>query len=286
MLCVGTDRWLKARALDRLRSRWISPGFEETNFVRFDSSADPRTILEALETVPFGSSCRLVVVEDLEEISAESAPWLTAHLEREIGTACVVVCGEKVAAGFPPAPTGGGRLERISCQPLKGSELEEWVKVRGCEAGKRLEPAAVQRLIQRLGGNLQALDQAVESLSLLAGEATTITEPDVRKLIPASVRESAFDILDSAAAGRPAEAIRTLQKAVGQGELTMDQFFGAVGWYYRNAWKNRRLARKEVTEALDDLLKSDVHLKQGHPDPELLASRLLLKLSGQPGLLS
>ena len=285
VLCVGPDRWLKIQALERLRSRLLSPGFEETDFAQFsEPSADPRTVLEALETAPFGSSCRLVVIDGLEEISADSVPWLAAHLDRAVGTGCAVVCGEKIAAGFPPARSGGGRLERISCQPLKGRELEEWMQVRAGKSGKTLEPAAVQRLLQRLGSNLQALDQAVESLSLLAGEAERITDPEVRKLIPASVRESAFDILDSAAAGRPSEAIRALQQAVGQGELTMDQFFGAVGWYYRNAWKNRRLARKGVTEALDDLLKSDVRLKQGHPDPELLASRLLLKLSGQPGL--
>lgn len=283
VLCVGPDRWLRARAVERLRARCISPGFEETDFVRFpEPPAETEPILAALQTAPFGSPCRLVVVDGLDEISAESVPWLVAHLERERTAGCVVLCGDSAAAGFP----NSRRVERVACQPLKGRELEKWIETRAREVGKVLDRPAVLRLIQQLGGNLQALDQAVESLALLTGTVPEITEQDVRRIVPSSVRESAFDILESAAAGRPAEAIRALQQAVGQGALTMDQFFGALGWYYRTAWKNRRLTKREVAEALDDLLKSDVRLKQGHPDPELLAGRLLMKLSGQPGLSS
>lgn len=286
VLCIGPDRWLRARAVERLRERCISPGFEETDFVRFpDPPAESEPILEALQTAPFGSACRVVVVDGLEEISAESVPWLPAHLERSAPVGCAVLCGDSAAAGFPEnGRAGAGRVERVACQPLKGKPLEEWIETRVREKGKTMEQPARIRLIQRLGENLQALDQAVESLTLLAGTAPIMTERDVRQLIPPSVRESAFDILDSASAGRPAEAIRALQRAVRQGDLTMDQFFGALGWYYRNAWKTRRRAKGEIVEALDDLLKSDVQLKQGHPDPELLAGRLLLKLSGQPRL--
>lgn len=287
VLCVGPDRWLRAQTLERLRARCLSPGFEETDFVRFpDPPTESSVILEALGTAPFGSTCRLVVVDGLDEISAESVPWLSAHLERSGETGCAVLCGDKAAPGFPAVRGTGGRVERVSCQPLRGRELEEWIRARARELGKTVEPAAGQRLIHCMGGNLQALDRAIESLALFVAEAPKITEQQVRLLIPPSVRESAFDILDSAAAGRPAEAIRALQQAVGQGELTLDQFFGALGWYYRMAWKNRRMPKRKVAEALEDLLKSDVRLKQGDPDPELLASRLLLNLSGQPGLSS
>lgn len=282
VLCVGPDRWLRARAIERLRARWVAPGFEETDFVRFsDASAEIKPILEALQTAPFGSSCRVVVVDGLEEINSETAPWLSPHLERSRSSSCAVVCGESLAAGFLSSAGRGTAIERVACQLLKGRELEEWILTRAREAGKALERPALMKLIQRLGENLQALDQAVENLTLFVGEAPKITEEDVRKIIPPSVRESAFDILESASAGRPADAIRALQQAVRQGELTMDQFFGALGWYYRNAWKNRRGTKERIGEALEDLLKSDVRLKQGHPDPELLAGRLLLKLSGQ-----
>ncbi|MBI3312038.1 MAG: DNA polymerase III subunit delta [Candidatus Omnitrophica bacterium] len=286
VLCVGPDRWLRARAVERTRARCISPGFEETDFVRFsEPPAETERILEVLQTAPFGSACRVVVVDGLDEIGPESVPWLPAYLERAEAAGCAVLCGESVASGFPAVRPAAGRLERISCQPLKGTELEAWIQARAQESGKKLERAALLRLIERLGGNLQALDRALENLILMVG-AAAISEPDVRRIVPPSIRESAFGILDCAAAGRPAEAIRALRESVEQGELTMDQFFGALGWYYRNAWKTRRRTKKEIGEALEDLLKSDVRLKQGHPDPELLADRLLLKLSGQPGLLS
>ena len=266
--------------MEDLKRRWVAAGFGEMDFVRFDEPPEgSQVIVEALRTAPFGSPRRLVVVDGFDELTEESAPWLVRYLEQPAETACLVLCADR--ADFKRS----SRVHVIACRSLKGRELEEWIAARAKAAGKDLDATAAGRLIDRLGENLQALDLAVESLALLAGSAPRITAADVQALISPSVRETAFDILEHAVAGRPAQALKVLRRAVAESQFTLDQFFGAVSWYYRTAWKERRFPRERVKRSFEDLLRSDVQLKQGHPDPEGLADQLLLKLSGQPGLL-
>ena len=289
VLCVGPERWLRARALVEIRRQCVAEGFEETDFIRYsEPPEEPEAILSALRTSPFGSPRRLVVVDGIEELTLESAPWLSAYLKQPNPAACAFVCADRAAPGFF-SPEQKHLLEMVDCRSLKGKPLEDWVTNQARESGKAIDLAAAVLLIRRVGENLQALSLCVESLVLLAGSSPRIGEAQVRAMIPPSVQETAFDILDAASAGRRAAAMESLHQAMAIGRLTLDQFFGAVGWYYRNAWKNRRIAPRQLEESLEQLLKADVQSKQGHPDPELLADQLLLnlmKLPGQPGLLS
>ena len=175
-------------------------------------------------------------------------------------------------------------------------------------AGAGIEPEAVALLIRRVGNKLQSLAQAVESVSLLAGPPGRVTKAHVEALIVPSVRETAFELLDNVAAGRLDLGLTQMKAAIQQGQLTVEQLMGALGWYYRFVWKSRqgeggslrqaqgrlswispgrqaalkRLSRWPVANlqtAMEDLLEAEVALKLGHPAPELLADHLLLKLS-------
>ena len=288
---MGSERWLRARAVEKIRHDCVAAGFEETDFVRYgEPPEEPETVLSALRTLPFGSPRRLVVVDGFEELTDQTLPWLSSYIDQPCPTACALICADRMAPAFLTSEqVQGRRVEQVDCRPLKGRSLEDWVAARAQEAGKPIDRPALTLLIQRTGENLQALAMSVETLSLLAGSSGRIEEAHVRAIIPPSVRETAFDILEAASTGRRAVAMESLHQAMAMGRLTLDQFFGAVGWYYRSAWKSRRIARERMQQSLEELLQADVRFKQGHPNPELLADQLLLnlvKLPGQPGFLS
>ncbi len=302
LLCVGPEKWLQAQAIERLKSQCLSPGFEEMDFIRFDEpTAAPHVILEAVKTSPFGSPYRLVVVDGIEEMDADSMPWLPLCLDQPNPRVRLVVCAgrldEKTQGLLRKKPEA---VQILWCQPLKGKELRDWIVREGKLAGKVIEPEAAALLIGRCGAELHALAMAIESLSLLVGTVEKITVADVESLIAPSMRETAFDILDEAAAGRPAKAIEALRQALLQGHLTVEQLMGALGWYYRMVWKaqsgvgggswgspNRPAALARLTRwpqpklqaALEEILQADAALKLSHPTPELMADQLLLKLS-------
>ena len=163
-----------------------------------------------------------------------------------------------------------------------------------------IDARAASELVRRTGAGLQALDQALESLALMSGASPGVSEADVRALVPPSLQQTAFEILDAAVAGQTDRAALALREAMAQGRLNMDQLMGAIGWYLRMGWKAARGAgvqgawmapeRKEALSRLqrwpasrfqvllEDLLRADTRIKQGHPSPEWLADQLLLKL--------
>lgn len=281
VLCVGTERWLRQQAVEELKADCLAAGFEEADFIRFsDPKTEPRAILEAARTAPFGSPCRLVLVDGLEDLTPESVPWLGDYLAQPNLKCRVVLCADR--SKLPRSE----KARVISCLPLEGQALEEWVARRCARKGKPIEKTAASELVRRMGSGLQGLDLALDSLVLMAGGAA-VTRPDVEALVAPSIRQTAFEILDAAASGRTEEAARALREAMALNRLGMDQFLGAVGWYLRMGWKASRgggfsrLQRWQAArfqETLEELLRSDVRIKQGHPSPEWLADRLLLKL--------
>ncbi len=275
-LCVGPERWLRARAVEEIKALCVSPGFEEADFTRFsEPPEDSQPLLEQLRTAPFGSPFRLIVVDGFARLDPESAPWLQGALERPADRARLVLCADE-CEGIPRSE----RVRAVACAPLKGRALEEWLRERAREAGLAggLDPRAAELLVTRVGTELQSLSVALEELALLAGASGRVTEQEVRALVPPSLRETCFEILDAAAAGRVGQAQSGLRGALAQGRVGMDQFLGALGWYYRMGWKNRRWPRARVRAALEEVVRADLIIKQGHPAPEWLADQLLLKL--------
>lgn len=273
---MGPERWLRARAVAELKRLCVTPGFEEADFIRFsEPPEDPRLLLEQLRTAPFGSPSRLVVVDGFGKLEPDSAPWLAGVLESPPARARLALCADE-CEGIPRSE----RVQVTACAPLKGAALEEWLRERAKEAGLAggLEPRAAALLVARAGTGLQALALAVEDLALLAGPGAQVTEREVRALVPPSLRETCFEILDAAAAGRVGQAQQALREALAQGRIGMDQFLGALGWYYRMGWKSRRWPRVRLQTALEEVLRADVRIKMGYPAPDLLADQLLLKL--------
>ena len=302
LLLVGPERWLRNKEIVRLKERCIAPGFEELDLVTFEEPlSHPRVVLEALETLPFGSGYRLVIVSGLRDVKQETLSWLTGYLAHPSKKSCLVLCAENLEKGTSPATLSRRYrgLHHLWCLPLKGKELKSWLLRRAAEEGLSIESDAADLLLLRVGSELESLNLALEGLVLLAGDSG-ITQAHVEALIFPSARETAFDILDRAAGGSPEEAIGLLRQGLVQGKLTLEHhFLGALGWYYRYAWRvrenpsaggwatpsrihaMRRLSRwptGKLQTALEEVLEAEVQVKTGHPSPELLADQLLLKL--------
>ena len=294
---------MKAQCIQQLKTRCIAPGFEEMDLVVFSEPPDEeRQILEAALTAPFGSSCRLVVVDGLETIDEKTLPWLPGYLKSPHPKTCLVLCAQRLERGIEARflHKKDHSVQLLSCQSLKGAQLKDWIVTQAQQLGKKIEPDAAVLLSARAGSNLQLLILTLESLTLLVGESPRITRSDVEALVTPAVGETAFDILDTAASGRPESALAQLRRALAQGTLTVEQLMGALGWYYRMAWKARwrgietwsptrrgvlerlnRWPEGKLRRAFDDVLEADVSLKLSHPAPELLADQLLLALAGR-----
>ena len=105
----------------------------------------------------------------------------------------------------------------VLAQPVRAHELEGWLESRMRQRGVRAERAAVQRLAERVQGNLLAAAQEVDKLALLAGEGT-LDAARMEALVADAARFDVFRLVDVALAGQAAQATRMLAGLRAEGE--------------------------------------------------------------------
>jgi len=305
VFCIGPERLSQKKVIDRAKAKLLHPDFEFVDGVRLSPPLDDNApILESLQTQPFGSPYRLVIVEGLKEVGEKTLPWLLAYLEHPNEKGMLLVCADRFERGFEKKLSKFARRVRIErTVRLRGQALKEWIVREASAKGKQLDSDALEQLMRRAGEDLGLLQKAIDAVDLLVGSRSNVTAEEINAIVAPSVQETAFDILDSAGSGDQKRAVEILRQSLAQNRIGIDMFFGAAGWYYRMAYKEscapaspaaagyrsaaraaalRRLTKwspQQFEGAVQELLDLDVSMKQGHPDPELLAHQLLLRLS-------
>jgi DNA polymerase-3 subunit delta len=165
---------------------------------------------------------RLVVLEGLEGAAggySDEVVAVAAELTEQPDDDLVLVGrhaggngGKAVLAALEAVP---GAV-RVSCAPVPGDrERAELVVARLRAAGRRADPAAVEALVEALGGDLAELMAVAGQLA-----ETVVTGPvgvdDVRALVGGRREARGFDIADAAVAGRAGEALSLLRHALSQ----------------------------------------------------------------------
>lgn len=100
---------------------------------------------------------------------------------------------------------------------IKPHELGDWIERRLRGKGLRAEPAAVQRLSERVEGNLLAAAQEIDKLALLAeGQALDVAKMET--LVADAARYDVFRLVEAAFSGQPQAVVRMLAGLRGEGE--------------------------------------------------------------------
>lgn len=101
--------------------------------------------------------------------------------------------------------------------PVKPHELPDWIDRRLRARGLQADRAAVQRLAERVEGNLLAAAQEIDKLALLAdGQPLDVERMDA--LVADSARFDVFRLVDAALNGNGAQVARVLRGLRAEGE--------------------------------------------------------------------
>ena len=100
---------------------------------------------------------------------------------------------------------------------LKPHEMPEWVERRLRARGLRADRDAVERLVERVEGNLLAAAQEIDKLALLSdGESIDLAR--MESYVADAARFDIFRLLDATLNGQPAQALRMLHGLRAEGE--------------------------------------------------------------------
>ena len=216
VLVGGPEDYLASRAMDRLRQlvRAAAPDVEVT---RMSAAAyEPGALAMNVSPSLFGEQ-KLIEVEALESMNdAFLADALKYLAQPEPDAVMVMRHGGGVRGKKLLDAIKAGGWPVVDCQPLKkDAEKIAFVMTEFKAASRRIEPDAVQALINAVGASLAELAAAC---SQLIADATTAVDADmVDRYYGGRVEASGFKVADAAMAGNAPLALSTLRHALDTG---------------------------------------------------------------------
>lgn len=195
----------------------------------------PLKLIETCAATDLFSSQRLVIVDGLlshlnrrEEKTgekkkktneADSFSKLTSYIKENLPPPVTIIFTEKDSRKEKnPFFTRLSSIARTTqFSPLKGDDLRKWIIDKVKERGCKISSAATALLANLVGGNLLALSQEIEKLTLYAG-GKIIEEADVKNVTSLARQATIFALVDSIIERNKARSQQYLHQLLAEGE--------------------------------------------------------------------
>ncbi len=225
----GEDRFARLEAVAALRREHDSEGSLTNNSVSFDGArVSPGELGAAVSAAPFLGGVRWVRVDGLcarfgfqsgARRGRQLGDWagLTDILEQIPPTTVLVFVEDELRRANPMLQLIEPLADVREFARLKPQEALEWLRGEVRRRGLHMTRNAAQTLVDRAGGDRGALTQAVDKLSLYAGDAN-VDETIIEAMVPAVRSVTIFNLVDAVAEGRLADAMQALDGVRAEGE--------------------------------------------------------------------
>ena len=214
-LILGSEGALADSALLKLTAQLKDESAELTTLSA--SEVIVGDIADALAPSLF-SERRALVIKELQDLPEDSRDEITRYLDNTDPTTTVIfmhkggVKGKALLDAIKKA-----KATIIACEPLKKeSEKQEFVRNLFLDFGRKATPAAVNALVNAVGGDLRELSGACSQI-VSDTPTGTIDEGHVEKFHQGRIETTGFDVADIALDGNLAQALITLRGAIATG---------------------------------------------------------------------
>ena len=190
-------------------------------------------------------------------------------------------------------------------QAPAGESLARWIKTAAQEKGASLSPPAIANLVDQVGNDLRTLDQELEKLSLYCW-GRTVEESDVTALVSHAREANIFAAVDAMVEGRQGQALNLLQQLRQDGRdpsyiiamverqlrllalardaidqrldqrALVEQLGSTSQFVIRKTMDQaRKHTWSDITWRYQQLLETDLSIKQGRLDPDVALAMLV-----------
>ncbi|MCZ6805580.1 MAG: DNA polymerase III subunit delta [Deltaproteobacteria bacterium] len=197
-LLVGTERLLVERAVDAVRKAVDQRGAPGFNVDLFDGKGlEAVSVISAAQTLPMMADRRFVLVRHVDAMTPTEQSNLAEYLADPNDSTSLVLTADKL--------DGRGKLTKIAkkqgwltdAKPLRGSELRAFVRAEATARGHNIAPQAIETLLDAVGDDLAAIDDAIERLSLFVGAGQRIDSDAVMTCVTRIRVESIWSLVDA-----------------------------------------------------------------------------------------
>ncbi len=284
-LLYSAEDFLLYEALSLIKEQCrdaVGFNFDEYDMKSPDDTIPVEQILDILNTLPFISARRVVVINNIQKLARKDIQKLDDYLLDPAGTALLVMLHAGAAPKLFDAKTAGS-MKTIALT-IQERDLPVWIKEQAGQKKVRLTDGAVEYLIAVAGTDLGMLSAEIEKLACIVSDRT-IDIADLRGIIYSGAEYNAFDLLDALKKKDAKEAFRIFESVTKVQEPQM--LLGALNYYYGRQGPDYRpgVSEKGATGHADTirlLHEADIAIKTSHRYViEDLLVKLLKKTSRQ-----
>ncbi|KFC82704.1 DNA polymerase III subunit delta [Buttiauxella agrestis] len=214
-LLLGNDPLLLQESQDAIRQTASTQAFEEHHTVQIDASTDWQDLFSICQALSLFASRQTLLL-----LLPENGPNAAINTQLEMLVSLLhddillMVRGNKLTKAQENAAWLTKLTDRsviVTCQTPEQAQLPRWVAQRAKQMNLNLDEAANQLLCYCYEGNLLALSQALERLSLIWPDGT-LTLPRVEQAVNDAAHFTPFHWVDAILAGKSKRALHILQQ--------------------------------------------------------------------------
>ena len=217
-LVQGEDILLCDEALKLIKNA-CNLSFEEFNFQKFDDdtfSAD--LVLDALETLPFASEKKVVLLKNITKFSEDFKKKLVAYLKAPLSSTCLVIFDFANKFDFLIS-------EKISAKRLDEESLKNIVEEELSKSHKAIKKEALSLLLSYCCDYYSLIKNELEKLTNAPNDV--ITEKDIENMVTKETEYSVFELTEALSkkdANRAVELLSLMDKDTKTFNLILNHF--------------------------------------------------------------
>lgn len=244
-IVAGDELFLRDQVVAELRAASLAGGvaaFNEDKFTAGEIDADK--VISAARTVPMMAPRRFVLVRgaDRWDASSESSDRATPldriaeYAAAPVPSTCLVLTATKLDGRRKLTALAKKQGFLVNCEVLDARALPAWIVARAAVKGNAIDRDVAELLAEIAGPELSHVSDAIERLSLYAGESQPITEHAVSECVARVRLADTWALVAAVGARDLAAALRTLADVYDPRDRGLP-LLGAL------AWSIRQLAR-------------------------------------------
>ncbi len=308
-LFLGEEDFLKEEAIETLKIKFLDAATRDLNYSIFyakDKNFSVKRLTDALETMPFISKKRLVILKGADSLLQADKKSILSYLSNPKESSVFVIESSSVFIKGEFLLGASKAAQLVYFRRLTDSSLNSWLVKKAGAFNKKISREAIEAIKESLPNDLRILSSHVENIILYVGKRPGITKEDVEKVVGRSPSHTAFDIIGSIErkdAKKALQVFGTLKKE----RKSEIELLGLIAWSTRMilrvkellSIKNKtemrrdlalnprmfdqiarhasRFKKSEILGLLDEILRADLDIKTGMPSRTVI-EKLIVRM--------
>ena len=215
-------------------------------------------VIDDLQTMPFLSQYRLVIISDADKFVTAYREKLEAYLEKPSETGMLMLHMKSFPGNTRLAKKAAAVGWTYKFEELNDKELPKFVAdYAKNEHGIKIKPDVVQLLIELAGSSSGQLINEIDKLAayLVGEDKKEITEKEIETLVGNNRQYDAFNVIDAISQRNSPKALDLLDQMLAKNKDAEFSAIGAFAWYFRKLYKARvmysqKMPPFEITKAV------------------------------------